>query len=69
MPRNLKRHYGKGDLPFVTFSCDQEKEEVKDSPFQKPKSNGPGTPTRNDRFTIIGASRGRPARLSRYVPN
>jgi putative transposase len=21
MPRNLKRHYGKGDLHFVTFSC------------------------------------------------
>ncbi|HTQ61928.1 MAG TPA: transposase [Candidatus Solibacter sp.] len=21
MPRNLKRHYGKGDLHFITFSC------------------------------------------------
>jgi len=21
MPRNLKRHYGRGDLHFITFSC------------------------------------------------
>jgi putative transposase len=21
MPRGLNRHYGQGDLPFVTFSC------------------------------------------------
>ena len=21
MPRNLKRHYGKGDLHFIAFSC------------------------------------------------
>jgi hypothetical protein len=59
MPGNLKRHYGKGDLRFITFSCAQKKKEVKDPPFQKPKSKGRGTPTRKDRFT----------RLSRYVPN
>jgi len=34
MPRNLKRHYEKGDLHFITFSCDQKKEELKDLTFQ-----------------------------------
>jgi hypothetical protein len=27
MPRNLKGHYGKGGLHFITISCDQKKEE------------------------------------------
>jgi hypothetical protein len=45
MPRNLKRHYGKGDLQFITFSCNSKKEEEIDPPFEKPKTKGWGTPT------------------------